>query len=60
VTEKNTLLYTPTSEKLTATRHANNHDIWVISHEHGTSHFKSFLVTNEGVAVQHKGTPPNY
>ena len=54
VTEKNTLLYTPTSEKLTATLHQNKHDIWVVSHEHGTNNFKSFLITDEGVAVSLK------
>ena len=49
ITEKNTLIYSPTSEKLTATLHANKRDIWVISHEHGTSNVTSILVDEHRV-----------
>ncbi|NEM96208.1 T9SS type B sorting domain-containing protein [Pontibacter burrus] len=56
VIEKNILLYTPTSEKLTAVKHENKVDIWVVSHEFGTRSFKSFLVTEEGVARKNLGS----
>lgn len=52
---KNILLHTPTTEKLTAVQHANGQDIWVITHDVvegwwlGDSHFQSYLVTNSGV-----------
>ncbi|MFD2246548.1 gliding motility-associated C-terminal domain-containing protein [Pontibacter ruber] len=49
VTEKNKALYTPTSEKLTAVRHANGKDIWVLTHEYGTNAFMAHLVTSTGV-----------
>ncbi|NDK56472.1 PKD domain-containing protein [Pontibacter fetidus] len=49
VVDKNKLLYTPTSEKLTAVLQQNKRDIWVMSHQHGTHTFRSFLVTSSGV-----------
>ena len=49
VTEKNIGLYTPTSEKLTATLHQNKRDIWVVSHEYGSSTYRSYLVTEDGI-----------
>ena len=49
VIQKNILLANPVSEKLTAIRHENGVDIWVIAHEWNTNGFISFLVTNQGV-----------
>ncbi len=49
VTLKNALINTPMSEKLTAVRHANNTDIWVVSHEWNSDVFRSYLVTAEGL-----------
>ena len=49
VTTKNTLLHTPVTEKLTAVRHANGCDIWVIVHEWGTDGFRAFHVDSSGV-----------
>lgn len=51
VTEKNIALHTPTTEKLTATRHANGRDIWVLSHDYGSSNFRAHLVTEAGVST---------
>ena len=51
ITEKNVLLYTPTAEKLTAVLHKNKRDVWVVSQLHGTSSFRSYLVTEAGVGV---------
>jgi len=42
---KNTLLFTPSTEKVTAARHANGNDIWVISHEWNNNTFAAYLVS---------------
>src|SRR5688572_802410 len=49
VTLKNIPLITPVSEKVTATRHCNGRDIWVITHAHNSDAFYSYLVTNAGI-----------
>lgn len=49
-TEKNVLLLSNVTEKVTAIRHANNTDIWVITHERDNNAFDAFLVTNAGVS----------
>ena len=49
VVSKNTLLYQPVTEKLTAVRHANGCDIWVIAHEWNTNGFRAYPVSNSGV-----------
>ena len=41
---KNILLMSNTTEKITAVRHANNSDIWVICHKWGSNQFQSFLI----------------
>lgn len=46
---KNIPLYTPSCEKLTAVRHCNNEDIWVISHDWGSNQFRTWRVTSAGV-----------
>jgi hypothetical protein len=38
------------TEKLTAVRHPNGNDYWVVAHEWGTNQFLSFAVTCGGVA----------
>lgn len=49
VTAKNIPLYTPSTEKVTAVRHCNGVDVWVLSHEWGTNNFQAHLVTAAGV-----------
>lgn len=49
VTSKNIQLIAPTLEKVTAVKHFNGNDIWVITHERGSNAFYSYLVTNTGV-----------
>jgi hypothetical protein len=46
---KNVVLYFPSGEKLTAVKHANNQDIWVLAHGMSIHSYMSFLVTNDGV-----------
>jgi PKD repeat protein len=49
VTLKNQPLFAPAEEKLTASRHANGCDIWIISHEYGTNNFHSYLLSSTGL-----------
>jgi gliding motility-associated-like protein len=47
--KKNIKLHDPSTEKITAVRHANNLDIWVISHDWGSDAFRTFLVDENGI-----------
>ncbi len=49
---KNIKLADKVTEKLTAVRHRNGKDSWVIVHEWQSDKFKSFLVTKDGVQAQ--------
>jgi PKD repeat protein len=46
---KNTLLFTPSSEKIAAVNHANGYHIWVITHPWNSGSFNTYLVTGGGV-----------
>lgn len=46
---KNVPLATPTCEKVTAVKKADNTGYWVITHEFGSNKFLSFSVTNSGI-----------
>ncbi len=46
---KNILLYTPIGEKITAVKHANNNDIWVITHAKFTNAYLTYSITSAGV-----------
>lgn len=52
VTIKNTLIVTPSSEKLAAVRHCNGEDIWVVSHDYPGNTFRANLVTASGVSSE--------
>lgn len=41
----------PVTEKLTAVRHSNGTDLWVIAHGYGNNEFYAFLVTAAGVST---------
>jgi gliding motility-associated-like protein len=47
--EKNIPLLSPVTEKLTAVRHFNNTDFWVITHQWNSNKFYSYKVTGTGV-----------
>lgn len=49
---KNTALVTPVTEKMTAVRHRNGTDIWVIGHKWKSNEFIAFLVSESGVKVE--------
>lgn len=46
---KNILLETPTPEKISAIKHANNIDYWVVSHKWESDEFIAFKITKDGV-----------
>lgn len=48
-TTKNVFLVEPTEEKVTAVRHANNIDIWVITHLWDSDEFYAYLITAAGI-----------
>lgn len=49
-TEKNILVYTPTTESLGITKHANGIDFWVVTHEWNNNNFKVYLLTASGLS----------
>src|ERR1043165_2300075 len=51
VASKNTALYAPSCEKITAIRHANGNDVWVVSHDWNNNSFYAHLVTSAGVST---------
>lgn len=47
---KDSILYaSPVTEKITAVRHSNGIDIWLIGHQYNSNKFLSFLVTSAGI-----------
>jgi len=49
VITKNILLFAPSTERLTAARHANGLDVWVITNELNSNRFRSYLITCNGL-----------
>ena len=47
--EKNILLFYPTTEKITATAHANGNAYWVLTHHWNSNSFATYLVDSAGV-----------
>lgn len=50
VIQKNVTLMSPMSEKLTATKHSNGTDYWVVAHEVNGNNFISYRVNKHGVS----------
>ena len=48
-TSKNTPLVSPTVEKLTAIKHQNNEDVWVITHKLYSDEFYVYLIDKNGI-----------
>lgn len=49
IASKNTLFSNNCSEKLTAVKHSNGTDIWIITHELGNANFRTYLLTASGL-----------
>lgn len=48
---KNVLIYTPTCEKISIIKHANETDLWVLTHGWGNNQFKAYLLTASGLSA---------
>ena len=46
---KNTLIYAPSCEKLSVVKHANGTDFWIITHDWNNNTFFSYLLTSSGL-----------
>ena len=51
VNTANIQLFTPSTEKVTAVKHRNKKDIWVIAHEWNSNTFFAFLLTSAGISA---------
>jgi len=51
VTVKNTLLFNQTTERITAVKHCNNVDIWIVTHDWNSANFRTYLLTAGGVGA---------
>jgi gliding motility-associated-like protein len=51
VVQKNKRLKTPVTEKISAVRHSNGRDFWVVAHEWQTSKFLSYLISPAGISA---------
>ena len=49
IVEKNKLLLTPVTEKITAVRHRNNKDVWILTHGWNNNEFLAYLLTENGL-----------
>jgi hypothetical protein len=49
VSQKNILLFAPCTERLAATNHCNDTNVWVMGHEVNNNHFRAYLVTSNGI-----------
>ncbi len=59
---KNVLIDSPMTERITAVRHCNDVDVWVLSHEWGSDAFFAYLVTDAGISspvISNVGSPHN-
>jgi hypothetical protein len=52
VRQKNVLVFAPVTEKLTAVRHSNGRDVWVIGHRWQSPQYLAVLVSTDGVAAR--------
>jgi hypothetical protein len=52
ITARNVFMIAPATEKLTAIRHSNNRDWWVIAHRWNSNAYIAYLVTDEGVSME--------
>jgi hypothetical protein len=50
-TSKNILLLDSTGEKMAATFHSNDTDIWLVARKHFTNEFYSYLITSSGISA---------
>ncbi|WP_048922819.1 YncE family protein [Rufibacter radiotolerans] len=49
VVSKNNLIFAPVTEKLTAVKHRNGRDFWVLTHRWNSTAFYAYLITANGI-----------
>ncbi|MFD2513778.1 YncE family protein [Pontibacter locisalis] len=49
---KNNFIIAPATEKLTAVKHSNGRDWWVLAHRWNSNGYMAFLINDEGVTTQ--------
>lgn len=49
--DKNVLVYTPSSEKLAVVKHTNGTDYWIVTHGWNNNTFNSHLLTSSGLST---------
>jgi hypothetical protein len=63
-TNKNVVIFSPVGEKITAVKHANNQDLWIISHDKFSNRYLTFNVKSSGVnpnpTILNAGSIDNY
>ncbi len=47
--QSNILLQSDITDRVTAVKHANGKDVWVVTHENNNKSFKAYLVTENGI-----------
>jgi len=47
---KNVLIYTPSCEKISVVKHANDVDYWIVTRENNNDKFRSYLLTSAGLS----------
>lgn len=61
VTDKNVLMYAPSTEKITAVLHANGIDVWIVTKEHTGDAYRAYKLTCDGLemnpVISHGGVP---
>jgi hypothetical protein len=50
-TNKNIVIFTPTIENISITKHANGLDYWIISHEWNSNTFRVYLLSSTGLSA---------
>jgi gliding motility-associated-like protein len=51
ITTKNTLLFSPSLEKITSVRHSNGINFWLISHRYNSTQFVVYEITPTGIST---------
>ena len=51
ITTKNSLIYSPSAEKLAIVKHTNNTDYWIVTHGWGDNTFYSYLLSSSGLSA---------
>lgn len=51
ITQKNVILISPVAEKLTAVKHQNKTDYWIIAHKWNSNEYYAYILTEKGMKL---------